>query len=641
MGCRSLRTLFASLLAALLIAGAATAQEVILSFQSDVRVEASGDYTVTETIRVRAEGQQIRRGIYRDFPTTLMDENGEIVSTGFDLVSATRDGQPETSSVKDGGSFTRITLGHEDVFLSPGIYVYELTYRTDRQVRFFPTHDEIYWNATGTEWDFPIKSARAVFHLPEGAVPLETAIYTGPFGATDQNAEIRVSHKGDQVVAETTQALGPREGLTVAISLPKGALRPPSDSQKRRWFLRDNMGALIAVPGGVAIFVYYLLAWRRVGRDPARGVVVPRWDAPDGIAPALVHYIWNRGLRHQGFPALSAATLGLAVRGFLELNDIGDTITLRRTSKPTKGAGLQPGEAALVASVTNAGGMLEIATAQGEKVAALGQSFAQAMEREHRNVYYRHNQLWIFAGLALSTAVLVAAFMFGNLDADHIVFLIPSFVVGGLLMLMALGVAKSWGGGLRSKFRLVFITFGLVVMFANISISTIGEFLISLDQPILNGALVSVVLVNVLFFFLLGAPTPIGQTRTDEIAGLKRYLTVAEEDRMNMRGAPRMSPEHFESLLPYAVALNVEKPWTKAFDTWLTTAAAAGVTYAPHWYHGDSVGSQSFGDHLADLGGALSSSMTSALPVPESSSSGFSDGGSSGGGGGGGGGGGW
>ena len=51
------------------VAAPAAAQERILSFVSDVRVERNGDLAVTETIRVQAEGREIRRGILRDFPT--------------------------------------------------------------------------------------------------------------------------------------------------------------------------------------------------------------------------------------------------------------------------------------------------------------------------------------------------------------------------------------------------------------------------------------------------------------------------------------------------------------------------------------------------------------------------------------------
>ena len=50
-------------------AAPAGAVERILQFISDVTVERNGDLIVTETIRVEAEGNVIRRGIFRDFPT--------------------------------------------------------------------------------------------------------------------------------------------------------------------------------------------------------------------------------------------------------------------------------------------------------------------------------------------------------------------------------------------------------------------------------------------------------------------------------------------------------------------------------------------------------------------------------------------
>jgi hypothetical protein len=60
---------------------AALADERILSFHSDVRVMADGMIEVTESIKVRAEGQQIRRGIYRDFPVDYEDRLGNASSS--------------------------------------------------------------------------------------------------------------------------------------------------------------------------------------------------------------------------------------------------------------------------------------------------------------------------------------------------------------------------------------------------------------------------------------------------------------------------------------------------------------------------------------------------------------------------------
>lgn len=149
-----------------------------------------------------------------------------------------------------------------------------------------------------------------------------------------------------------------------------------------------------------------------------------------------------------------------------------------------------------------------------------------------------------------------------------------------------------------------------------------------------------IVLTNAIFFFLMGAPTPLGRKLMDGIEGLRLYLTVAEKDRMNMAGAPQMSPKHFETLLPYAVALGVEKPWSRAFETWLAAATAgAAAAYTAAWYHGDGFGT--FGDRIGGFSSGMASTIQSTLPAPTSSSSSGFSGGSSGGGGGGGGGGGW
>jgi uncharacterized membrane protein len=132
----------------------------------------------------------------------------------------------------------------------------------------------------------------------------------------------------------------------------------------------------------------------------------------------------------------------------------------------------------------------------------------------------------------------------------------------------------------------------------------------------------------------------------DQLAGLKLYLETAEADRMNLR-APEITAERFEALLPYAVALNVEKPWSEAFAAALARAHPGEAdpmrNYHPAWTNsGGNWSGAAFGAAVAATVGSVSSALASAVPV-SSGSSGFSSsgGGGSGGGGGGGGGGGW
>ena len=70
----------------------AEAQERILAYDSTVSVNADGSLDVEERIRVRAEGSNIRRGIYRDFPTRYRDRYGNRVVVDFTVQSVLRDG---------------------------------------------------------------------------------------------------------------------------------------------------------------------------------------------------------------------------------------------------------------------------------------------------------------------------------------------------------------------------------------------------------------------------------------------------------------------------------------------------------------------------------------------------------------------
>jgi uncharacterized membrane protein YgcG len=619
--------------------------EIISSFNSDIRLEKSGAMTVAETITVNAEGNRIRRGIFRDFPLTFTDENGRLRSVDFDVVSVTRDGQDEpwkTESITGG---IRIYAGSEDVMLSPGRHQYVFTYKTNRQIRYFPDHDELYWNVTGNGWIFPIMAATATVNLPEGVSATDTNVFTGPLGAKDRNA--RVSGSNTRPVFSTTQPLNAQEGLTIAVKFPKGAIDPPSSSDQNMWWLKDNRDYFIGFGGLILVFLYYTRSWLKVGRDPARGVVVPRWDAPDNISPALVNYIDNKGFSGQGWTALSASALNLAVRGFVVLEDLKQSIVIRRTDKPNVGQKFEAGEASLLNAVGSRGS-LTIDKANGERVKSVGQNFRSAIEREHRGKYYNANTGYVIGGVVLSVAVLIILFVFGSLQPDTIALMIVPIAVVAFLSLFVAGFAKSFrrGHSLGAKIMSVvaigiagFIGFSIVSSLALALFSSLMEFH---ETPMLF-AVGGIVFLNMLYVFIMGAPTMLGAKMMDGIDGLRQYLTLAEKDRMNMAGAPEMSPQHFEKLLPYAVALGVEKPWSQTFETWLAAAAAGAVAYSPAWYSGN-FNSGSFSDRIGGFSSSMASTIASTIPSPppSSSSSGFSGGGgSSGGGGGGGGGGGW
>ena len=125
-----------------LVAPLSLAAERIESFHSHIVVERSGELVVTETIRVRAAGVQIKRGIYRDIPRLQTTKFGLKTKKPFEVLSVKRDGKPEnyrTSEIGQGG--IRIRIGRRSVFLKPGFYTYEITYRTGQQLYFEEERD--------------------------------------------------------------------------------------------------------------------------------------------------------------------------------------------------------------------------------------------------------------------------------------------------------------------------------------------------------------------------------------------------------------------------------------------------------------------------------------------------------------------
>ena len=155
-------------------------------------------------------------------------------------------------------------------------------------------------------------------------------------------------------------------------------------------------------------------------------------------------------------------------------------------------------------------------------------------------------------------------------------------------------------------------------------------------------AVLALAVLNVVFLYLMPAPTPKGQSVRTEIEGFRLYMETAEKLQLNAvevgsQKLPPMSKQRYEAFLPYAVALGVEKPWTRHFERLLPQVAES---YSPGWAGFWAGGGHSLSGLNEALISSISSGVSSALPQ-SSSSSGSGGGGFSGGGGGGGGGGGW
>lgn len=625
------------LLVALLFALPATAAETIRNFNVAITLQTDGTVDVTETITVMAEGNEIRRGIFRDIPTTLINEDNSRLRSLLKVISVQRNGRAEPYAIEDlTTGIKRIRIGDADVFLNYGVHTYIIRYTMSRMGRFFADHDELYWNATGNYWNFPIAASVTKVTLPPGAVISNLAGYTGVPGSTEQ--AVSVARTSNSTATFTlTRPLRAGEGVTVAVAFQKGILVAPTGLKAGLNWISDHRDLVFPALAVLLVLAYNLIAWTAVGRDPEKGTIIPLFHPPAGFSPALVHFVHRMGWANMGWTAFTASIFNLGVKGLVSIDNTGSKLKITVTNK-TDTTELSPAEQ-LVYRYINSKGSLVIDTANGAAINTKREEFLKAVASENRAVYFNNNALFVFGGVALSAVLLGGLVLFGILDPAVLIFsAIGGFVVGTVFSIFQ----KVLSGGVIGKI----ILFAWIILGGGNLLGAISSFAsdIRFDNSLFAAA--SIIIINIVFGVLMRAPTVQGRKLMDQIDGFKMYLETAEKNRLNFQGAPAMTVSRFESLLPFAIALGVEKPWSEHFEGELErhAVADADTDYSPGWYRGNAWSSSGgFSRTVAAATSGMSAAMISAQPA-SSSSSGFSSGGgggSSGGGGGGGGGGGW
>jgi hypothetical protein len=448
---------------------------------------------------------------------------------------------------------------------------------------FFADHDELYWNVTGVNWEFPIDSASAAvsFGFDVPADDLMAEAYTGSFGYTNRDYTSRID-ASPQVFFATTTVLPPLNGLTIVVGWPKGLVAEPTDLDRVGWLLKDNANLLIAAIGLVLLLAYYIPVWRHFGKDPDEGVLVTRYEPPAGFSPASLRYIRQM---YYDDKVMTAAVVNLGVKGYLRIDieegsdgflGFGkeeDKYLLVKTDPGANAPAMAAGEQELYDGLFKGRKSILLDQENHEKLGDAKSDHKLSLEKDYRQHYFKHN------GLLNVPAV--------------------------LLLIITAVISLREGPGLFS--------IAVIILMA---------------------------VTTIFFAIIMKRPTLRGRKLLDEIVGFKDYLEIAEKHEMELRNPPEKTPRLFEKYLPFALALGVDQSWAEKFSTVLENAQQPdGKPYSPTWYNGSWNNA-----NLSRATSGLSSSLNTAVAqsvTPPGSSSGAGGGGFSGGGGGGGGGGGW
>jgi uncharacterized membrane protein YgcG len=626
------------------------AEERIALFDSRITVRPDASLLVTESITVQAEGAKISHGIFRDIPTRYRYLSGVRRVSELEVKEVMRDGHPESWFQRPMSNGIRIYMGQKDAMLDRGLHTYQITYTMDRQLGFFGDHDELYWNITGTGWAFPIEKAKASVHLPEGAVRSIQEAYTGRYGSRERAYETGRGEEG-AVLFETTRPLKAGEGLTVVVGWQKGLVAEPAASDEAAYFIRDYGEILVALAGIAIVFLYYLVVWLLAGRDPEKGIIMPRYQPPWQLSPAAMRYIYNRSKFDDA--VMASALVNLAVKGWIAISEQdGDY----RITFNGRGMPVDSSERVLLTTLTKGSGQsIDLKSDNHSILGASRSAMKSLLKAEFGSRLFLNNLPYFVPGVVLSCLVVIAYIFspFASRDA---------FIAG-----VALGIGMPFGLLILGVVAFTFLE-PLIIFLSYLSrkfplcrkVVKGAGFLLAAVTAVFCGVIlfaihvgfallaVSLPVMGLVFYSLLKSPTRLGRKTIDAIEGFRMYLKTAEGDRLNRMVPPGRTPELFEKYLPYAMALGVEQEWAEHFEDVLSAAGHdPGRSLA--WYSG-GLRTLSPKKFSSELSVSLSSGIAAASISPVSgwsggggvrSGSSGGGGGSSGGGGGGGGGGGW
>jgi uncharacterized membrane protein len=549
-----------------LFSSEAQARELrIEKFSSEIVVSPSGSIDVTEVITVRFIGGPWH-GLYRSIPVeyvTPQQLNYSLFLTVKNIADS--DGNKLKFEASRERHYRKLKIFVPNADNST--HTISIEYTVSDALRFFEDHDELYWNITGDEWDVPIQSADARIILPEGTTNIRANVFTGSFRSTAQDADVEVVGNGVEV--RTRDPLRYHEGLTVAVAFDKGFVHEPTAFDKLSLFLRSNWP--LGLPFAVFAVMFYL--WWTRGRDPRLHPIAAQYEPPDQLSPGEAGTLVDNSADMRD---ITSSIVDLAVRGYMVIeehqkdrmlglvHDKDYNFILKK--ERSEWAALKPHEQVLL------NGFFTMGTV-GESV-----SMSSLENRFYKNLPDIKSRIF--------ESLVTHGYYRRRPDSVR-----ASYIGIGVVI----GVLSIWGGAsIASSMGMAPLTF--------------------IIAGILSAGIICA------FGWFMPAHTEQGARALEGVLGFEDFLNHVESDRFN-----RMikTPQMFEKFLPFAMALGVEKNWSRAFQ--------GIMTQPPDWYrgsYGPNFYPMMFTNDLSTMSSRASSVMASA---PRSSGgSGFGGGGGGG-----------
>ena len=321
----------------------------------------------------------------------------------------------------------------------------------------------------------------------------------------------------------------------------------------------------ISVAAVVAVCAYYFFAWIIVSGKQKRRSIVPQYEPPTGLSPAMVRYTWKECFDDRTF---WASVLSLVSKNLATIETEEGTGVLRPTGNAQLPLPL-PEEERLLLKRVLAGSKrrgMPISMLDDRTAAVVGE-MADSLHRAAVGALFVENHAYIVGGVVFSLIALCLVAQPSRKDEWMALILGLSVMAPGAFYLLFLVLrlrdvflaaceklerAILWRGVMLVGLSLpclAAITLGSVVLTTNFGWPTIST------AAFLTG-------VTLFFGQRLKVPTDVGRIRLDQIEGFRLFLQSVERLPMDREDAPSGHAGVYEKYLPYAVALEVDQKWS-------------------------------------------------------------------------------
>ncbi len=542
----------------------------VKNYAVDITVHKEGYFDVVENYDLNFEIP--KHGIYR----TIQTKYDLVDSKGNQSTRKIKIGKINVPDYKFEAPFDfvqkmqdhlEIKIGDKDITLV-GPQHYEIKYRVHNAFLFEDTQIRFYWNIKPEDWLANFHQVSFTIRLPDNVFPSKenSFVYAGERGTSTTSADMQLYFTDNEFSGTSKAGFVSHPGESVTV-----LMNLPLGSvveEKPFWPFWDNYGWVSLI--GIMLFAFFRVWWK-FGKDQ-RVIAATSYFPPDGLDPAMVGFLINDKDDNADLIALIPYW---GSKGYIRLEEI-----------PKKG----------------------LFGSKDTKIIRL-----QSLPMDSPTY-----ELEIFKGLFGDNANVVGTEVLVSSLKD-------TFYTKMIKARSQLKESAQPYYEAESKKMQGIMYVALIVL--AIGLTFVGLFLWG---PL---AAVAIVVVCVILIFVnrfMVKKNAKGNELLSELKGFKKFIKVAEENRLKM--LLKEDPHYFENTLGYALAFGLFDQWAKKFRNLNIPP--------PNWYTSTSSSSFTMNQFSKSFSKTMSSTKSNMVSSPSSSGS-SSGGGSSGGGFGGGGGGSW